>query len=360
MMPMSWAVRWRSWLRWMGTPYEFAARGRLWCYERGWCPTQRLPRPVISVGNLTLGGTGKTPVVIEVVQRLQARGFRVAVLSRGYRRTSQAPLLLVSDGQRLLAGPEEAGDEPYLIARRCPNALVAVGADRHKLGRWVLTHMPVDCFVLDDGFQHVQLHRDVNLLLVDAADLAGLQAALPIGRLREPLSAALRATAILITRVRGEGDASPVWDALQQACGSLPPPLLVRFSAEGVQPVGRDESRPLSMLRGRSAVVFSGVGNAESFHALVSGLGMTVAGTLVFPDHVRYTAAMVNLIRAKAKTCGADMWMTTEKDADKVAHFLEPHDDCWAVRLKTEILKGEDRLEQLLKLELPAPRAGDA
>ena len=87
---------------------------------------------------------------------------------------------------------------------------------------------------------------------------------------------------------------------------------------------------------------------------------MTVAETLVFPDHVHYTAGLVKLIRARATTCGADMWVTTEKDADKVAHFLEPHDDCWAVRLKTEILKGEDRLEQLLKLDLPAPKAGDA
>ena len=360
MMTMSWAVRWRSWLRWMGTPYELAARGRLWCYERGWCSTQRLPRPVISVGNLTLGGTGKTPVVIDMVQRLQARGLQVAVLSRGYRRTSRAPLLLVSDGQRLLAGPDEAGDEPYLIARRCPNAIVAVGADRHALGRWVLTRMAVDCFLLDDGFQHVQLHRDVNLLLVDATDLAGLQAAVPIGRLREPLSAALRATAILITRVGSEGDAGHVWNVLQQACGSLPPPLLVAFPADGMHRVGREESRPLSMFRGRSAVVFSGIGNAESFHALVSGLRMTVAETLVFPDHVHYTAGLVKLIRARATTCGADMWVTTEKDADKVAHFLEPHDDCWAVRLKTEILKGEDRLEQLLKLDLPAPKAGDA
>jgi tetraacyldisaccharide 4'-kinase len=344
----------------MGIPYELAARGRLWCYKRGWCRTQRLPRPVISVGNLTVGGTGKTPIVIYVLQRLLARGFRVAVLSRGYRRTSQAPQLLVSDGQQVLARPEEAGDEPYLIARRCPGAIVAVGADRYSLGQWVLTRVPVDCFLLDDGFQHVQLHRDVNLLLVDATDLSGLQAALPIGRLREPLSAAARATAILITRAGCEQEANQVWHLLQQACGSLPSPLLVGFLAEEFRRVGQEESRPLPMFRGRTAVVFSGIGNAESFHALISELGMTVAESLVFPDHVHYTAGMINMIRARANACGADLLVTTEKDADKVAPFLEPQDGCWAVRLRTEILKGEDRLEQLLRLDPPVKQAGHA
>jgi len=107
-----------------------------------------------------MGGTGKTPVVMYVVDRLIAQGKRVAILSRGYRRRSKAPQLLVSDGQQVLVGPEEAGDEPYLMARRCPHAVVAVGADRYALGQWVLSRLPVDCFVLDDGFQHVQLHRD--------------------------------------------------------------------------------------------------------------------------------------------------------------------------------------------------------
>ncbi|MBI4003295.1 MAG: tetraacyldisaccharide 4'-kinase [Nitrospira defluvii] len=350
MMETNTSVRLRSWLWWLGAPYELAARVRLWCYERGWSRTQRLPRPVISVGNLTVGGTGKTPVVMHVVERLAAQGKRVAVLSRGYRRRSQARQLLVSDGQRVLVGPEEAGDEPYLIARRCPYAVVAVGADRYALGQWVLSRLPVDCFVLDDGFQHVQLHRDVNLLLVDAADLAGIQAALPIGRLREPLSAAARATAILITRVRNEQDADAVWRRLLQAGGSLPPPLLVGFPAEEFRRVGGEERRPLAAFHGRSAVIFSGIGNAESFHTLVAGLGVTVAETLAFPDHVHYTHVMVETIRAKAKACGADLLVTTEKDADKVAPFLGSHDVCWAIRLRTEILTGHARLEQLLRL----------
>ena len=352
--------RLRSWVRWIGIPYEMAARFRLWCYRQGWFRTQRLPHLVISVGNLTVGGTGKTPVVMHLIERLQAQGRRVAVLSRGYRRISQAPQLLVSDGQRVLVGPEEAGDEPYLIARRCPGAVVAVGADRYALGQWVLSRVPVDCFLLDDGFQHVQLHRDLNLLLIDATDLAGLQAALPIGRLREPLSAAARATAIAITRVDVEHDAAQVWQLMQQACGELPPPVLVGFPAEEFRRVGKEERRPLTTFRGRSAVLFSGIGNAASFHTVVSRLGVTVAGTVALPDHVHYTDSMVKTIRARANACGTDLLVTTEKDADKVAPFLNPHDFCWAVRLRTMVLKGEEQLEQLLRFDPQATKAGHA
>ncbi|ULA68690.1 MAG: Tetraacyldisaccharide 4'-kinase [Nitrospira sp.] len=340
----------QSWLRWVGYPYELAARLRLWGYEQGWFQTHRLPRPVISIGNLTVGGTGKTPVVMHVVDRLIAQGKRVAILSRGYRRRSKAPQVLVSDGRQVLVGPEEAGDEPYLMARRCPQAVVAVGADRYSLGQWVLSRLPVDCFVLDDGFQHVQLHRDVNLLLVDATDPAGLRATLPIGRLREPLSAAARASAVLITRVDREQAGNQIWRQLQQACPTLSPPVSVGFPAEEFRRVGRDEQRPLDAFHGRSAVIFSGIGNAGSFHALVAGLGITVIETLAFPDHVHYTDAMMEKIRARAKAGGIDLLVTTEKDADKVAPFLTADDACWAVRLRTQIVSGQERLERLLNL----------
>lgn len=350
----------QSWVRWVGYPYELAVRLRLWAYQRGWLQTRRLPRPVISIGNLTVGGTGKTPVVMHVVERLIAQGNRVAVLSRGYRRRSKAPQVLVSDGHQVLVGPDEAGDEPYLMARRCPRAVVAVGADRHALGLWVLSRVAVDCFVLDDGFQHVQLHRDVNLLLVDATDAAGLRALLPVGRLREPLSAAARASALLITRVDREEAAEPVRQQLLRACPTLPPPIYVAFPAEEFTRVGTDERGTLDSFKGRSALIFSGIGNAGSFHALVASIGITVTETLAFPDHVHYTHAMMEMIRAKAQACGADLLVTTEKDAGKVAPFLKAADACWAVRLRTEIVSGRDRLERLLRLDPEGRPAPDA
>jgi len=341
----------QSWLRWVGYPYELAVRLRLRGYERGWFPTRRLPRPVISIGNLTVGGTGKTPVVMHVVERLIAQGKRVAILSRGYRRRSKAPQVLVSDGRQVLVGPDEAGDEPYLMARRCPQAVVAVGADRHALGQWVLSRVAVDCFVLDDGFQHVQLHRDVNLLLVDATDSAGLRATLPVGRLREPLSAAARASVLLITRVDSEEAGEPVRQQLRLGCPTLPPPVYVGFPAEEFRRVGTDERGALDAFHGRSALIFSGIGNAGSFHALVAGLGITVTETLAFPDHVHYTHAMMETIRARAQARGVDLLVTTEKDAGKVAQFLTAEDACWAVRLRTEIVSGQERLERLLRCD---------
>ena len=172
----------RKGLYWVAGLYGLIIRFRLWCYRKGWLTTTRLSCRVVSVGNLTVGGTGKTPIVILLTEWLSAKGKKVAILSRGYKRMSKEPRLLVSDGSRILVGPVEAGDEPFLMAQRCPQAIVAVGADRVALGQWVLEQHPVDCIVLDDGFQHRSLHRDVDLVLLDATDAAGLDALLPAGR----------------------------------------------------------------------------------------------------------------------------------------------------------------------------------
>ena len=145
----------KRWLLGLANLYSVIVKFRMWLYRREWLRSSRLPCRVISVGNMTVGGTGKTAVVMLLVKWLQEEGQRVAVLSRGYKRAGSAAHLLVSDGTRLLAGPIESGDEPFLIARHCPQAIVAVGSDRSALGRWVLEQFPVDCIVLDDGFQHL-------------------------------------------------------------------------------------------------------------------------------------------------------------------------------------------------------------
>jgi tetraacyldisaccharide 4'-kinase len=284
-----------------------------------------------------------------------AQGKRVAVLSRGYKRRSADRHLLVSDGQRVLVTPDQAGDEPYLIASRCPGAIVAVGADRVSVGRWVLEQSSVDRFVLDDGFQHVSLHRDVDILLVDATDVAGIQAALPAGRLREPLDAARRAHVIMMTRAASAADAEPVWRQLVDACGSLPPPLLVRFCAEGFHRiVGSDRLQP-DALKGVSAFLFSGIGNAGSFHDLVRGLGVSITDRVVFSDHAHYSAALVDKLRRRAKEAGASVVITTEKDAAKVAPFLSVAEAWWAVRLGTDVVQGAERLAKVLGMSASPP-----
>jgi tetraacyldisaccharide 4'-kinase len=336
-------------LLWAAIPYGMIAgfRARLYC--RRWLAQQKLPVPVISIGNVTLGGTGKTPMVIRLAEWLLAEGKRVAILSRGYRRTSRESKLLVSDGERLLVGPREAGDEPFLIAMRCPKAVVAVGADRYELGRWVLSRFPVDCILLDDGFQHLALHRDVNLLLVDATDAGGLEAVVPAGRLREPLTAAARATVIVVTRADVASQVVQVVQRLRDAIGPLPDPVQTVFRAEGLVSLTSGESRPLAWCRGKTALLCSGIGHAASFRATAEGLGIRLLDEIRYSDHHLYAATDIERLRARAGELKADLVVTTEKDGGKLTPMLTEADgNWWAVRLGTEITVGEDRLRQLV------------
>lgn len=332
----------------LAVPYGVVVRARAALYRLGWPATsRRLPCRVVSVGNLTVGGTGKTPVVIALVEQLLARGRRVGVLSRGYRRQSRETEMLVSDGRAVLVGPAEAGDEPYLIAMRCPRAVVAVGADRYRLGRWVLERHPIDCFVLDDGFQHLGLHRDADLLLVDVSDPAGLQALVPAGRLREPLSAASRATALLLTRA-DVGNWRDVVDTIEAATGRAAQPILSQFRAETLIDVATGEVRKAETLAGRTVVAVSGIGNPASFATLLQRIGLRVGDQIVFADHHDYTATDLESVRERARHSGADMIVTTEKDAGKIAPLLKSGEQVWAVRLSFDILSGRERFERTI------------
>ena len=333
---------------WAAIPYGVVARLRVLLYDWGWFAQRKLPVPVLSVGNLTLGGTGKTPVVIVLVDWLLAQGKRVAILSRGYRRTSTDPYLLVSDGERLLVSPKEAGDEPFLMAQRCPKAIVAVGADRYELGDWVLNRFPVDCLVLDDGYQHLGLYRDVNLLLVDATDAEGLAALVPSGRLREPLQAAARATAIVVTRADVPAQVTEVCHRLRATLGTMPDPIQVVFRPESLVSVVTGTSQALSWSKGKTALLCSGVGHAGSFRSLVERMGMKILDEVAYADHHDYTSHDVERLRARAAELQAELIVTTEKDACKLASLLQHTDSWWAVRLTTYVSAGEERLKQLV------------
>lgn len=334
-------------LRFLSVPYGLVVRARAWLYAVGWFPTWTLPCRVISVGNLTAGGTGKTPVVIWLVQSLLLRGLRVGVLSRGYKRQSGEEFLLVSDGKAVLAGPAEAGDEPHLIAARCPGAVVVVGADRYRAGQWVLSRFPLDCVVLDDGFQHLALHRDVNLLLVDASAPRDLGALLPAGRLREPLTAAARATLVLMTRVDQVRQQATVAEMVG-VLGCKEQPILVRFQPDLFVDVASGAAQGLEDVRGRSILLFSGIGNSDSFRATMSGLGVSVVDEVQFPDHYDYRNGDLERINDQARRCGAQLLVTTEKDAVKVAPLLRPGDRVLALRLGMDIVDGRERMERVV------------
>ena len=329
-------------------PYQLAVCSRLWLYTHGWLKPKRLPRPVVSVGNLTVGGTGKTPMTMWVAHYLAAQGKQVAILSRGYRRHSSKKFLLVSNGKDVLTGPVESGDEPFLMATRCPGVIVAVGADRYHLGLWVLAQQAVDCFVLDDGFQHLNLDRDLNFLLIDVSDSTGMQALVPIGRLREPLSSAQRATDILCTRVEDPEDVKPVRQALESAIGSAVSPITSRFEAQHLTCGNGDVTHEPSWLQGKRVLLFSGVANARSFRRLVEGLDAQVVDELIFPDHMTYTPNTLRQIQERADKAQADVRVTTEKDLVKVKPLWPYPEPVWALSLGVQFIEGQDKLEARL------------
>lgn len=278
---------------------------RSW-YERHPQSRRSLDRPVISVGNLSVGGSGKTPVVATLAGMLIDMRHRPAILSRGYaRRRTRDGVVVVSDGTRVLVPVEDSGDEPQMLARALPGVPVLVCADRHLAGR--LAEKQFDCTVmlLDDGFQHLALGRNVDVLVMPASDLD--EAVLPSGRLREPLDAASSADCVLVpgsdadvARVAATFDRMPVFRVT-----NLYAPLQ-----------GIDRSAPAA---GARVVAVAGIARPERFFSAVRAQGFELVRELRFPDHHWYSQRDLDRIRAIAKEAGADLVATTEKDAVRVA-----------------------------------------
>ncbi|NKB81469.1 MAG: tetraacyldisaccharide 4'-kinase [Nitrospirales bacterium] len=341
-------------------PYGIAVKARLWLYENQWIRSKTLPKPVISIGNLTVGGTGKTPMTIWLAQWLASKGWKVGVLSRGYRRRSRETQLLASNFHNILVEADQAGDEPFLLAQRCPGICVAVGADRYRLGQWVLDQYPVDVFVLDDGFQHLGISRDMNILLIDASDPEGLQQLLPAGRLREPLLGAARATVVILTRADTHHQQHDVLAPIRTATGKAFPCAITQFRPEYFLNISNGTQHPISSIQGKRVLLVSGIGNPSSFRRNMIALGPDHIDEYVFPDHHTYSSNDLAIIRQHAQCCATEIILTTEKDAVKIQPLLEPCDEIWSVRLGIQFLEGLETLEMLLTQTLTTVRKNDA
>jgi tetraacyldisaccharide 4'-kinase len=325
-------------------------KARSGLYASGLLTQHVLPCRVISVGNLTVGGTGKTPVVIALANALSAGGRRVGVISRGYRRRSTSEILEVSDGRSVRGDPEETGDEPYLIARRCPGVAVAVGADRPRVGQYLVDRYHVETMILDDGFQHLALRRDVDILIVDASAPFGNGYLLPRGRLREPVSAIARASAVLLTRARQAGRLEEIKAGIRAAA----PQARIGvsdFVPSAVMKVGGENEEHPGILKGERVLAVSGIAQPDSFRRLLEGMEATVAGQCVFPDHHAYSSDDVRSVRRTAERLGVDRIVTTEKDAVKLAHIenvVKHQVEIWAVRIDLEWLEGREEWERMV------------
>jgi tetraacyldisaccharide 4'-kinase len=285
--------------------YGAVTRTRLSLYRRGTFRTTKLDRPVISVGNLTVGGTGKTPLVEWVSKTIAGAGKKVCILTRGYGREHPQRQVVVSDGQTILATPIEAGDEPYLLATGLlGSAAVISNGDRISAGRYAIEALGSECFVLDDGFQHLRLARDLNIVTIDATNPWGGGVLLPHGRLREPLAGLSRADCVVITRSNQIQDLNPL---RAQIAG------LIRA------PVFESTMRPVrNLLSGGPVAAFCGVGNPQSFFDQLRRTGYVLLFEKAFADHHWYTQNDIDELTRTATRAGATSLITTAKDAVKL------------------------------------------
>jgi tetraacyldisaccharide 4'-kinase len=288
---------------------------------------------IISVGNLNVGGTGKTPAVLHLAGMLVQAGRKVGILTRGYGRRARAPLTF--KGTEPLPSVEEAGDEPLLLARRCPEARVLVGADRRALARRARDEFGLEVVLLDDGFQHRRLARDEDVVVVDEAAGFGNGQMLPRGPLREPLSALSRATLFWVRVATEPARHLPV----------LPGPRVrTRYRATAwVDPSGAEH--PSEALSGAPVLALAGLARPASFLRTLRQLGADLRDAALFPDHHRFTPDELRDVEARAARHGARI-VTTEKDAVRLPRGFE----AWAVRLGVEVLEGEELLRRALGL----------
>jgi tetraacyldisaccharide 4'-kinase len=327
--------------------YGLGARMRRRLYARGWLRVRQLPVPVVSVGNLTVGGTGKTPVVACLARLFQDRGQRVAILSRGYGGQS-CNVVCISDGRHTYKQPPEVGEEPYWLARTLPGVAVYTGACRYAAGLAAWQECKPDLFVLDDGFQHFQLHRDLDLVLLDAAAPFGNGYLLPRGPLREPHSALAAAHSLILTRFDPEHHQAQI--ASIRAAFPDKPVLTAAISPVSVTAYPGGEANALAALNRRALMAFAGLARPEVFTATLQELGVDLKGYRVFPDHHAYSEAELDRLTATAWSLGAQGLVTTGKDWARLG-------ERWNGELPLWVLEVEARLEDAGPvLELLEPR----
>ena len=265
---------------------------------------RRLVRPVISVGNLSVGGTGKTPAVAAIAQRLIDAGQRPSILSRGYAR-ADAPdgVVVVSNGDQILASVDRAGDEPMMVARQVPRATVCVSPDRHLAGTLAERQLGCTVHILDDGFQHLELARNLDVLVTTIGEITGGRV-MPMGRLREPIDAAARAHFLVVSDATAGAASSEAWTlGISQSCGSLRSLGVPVSLSGGLKPAATSR-----------IVAVAGIAHPDRFVAMLRDAGWNVVESMAFQDHHRFTGADVAAIESKRTAAGADVVFTTDKD----------------------------------------------
>jgi len=318
--------------------YGSAMRIRAWLYARGFFPSHSLSAKVISVGNITLGGTGKTPFASFLAEAVPARGFRAAVLSRGYKGNYAGPCGVVSNGKKILMTPRESGDESYLLAGALKGVPVLVGKKRRISGDFAVESFKSQVVILDDGFQHLALKRDINFLLLDAQNLFGNGWVFPRGPLREPMNQVKRADAVILTKCDQSDNIKKLKRNLNEIAGNLPI-FATHYIPAGIKPRGETDIFSVDLLKNRKVWAFTGIGDPDSFHRTLTTLGARVVGFEAFPDHYWFKYEDFQRLAREGEAGGAEVLITTEKDMIRLEGFTPGKLSLWAVAVKHEFLE---------------------
>ena len=329
---------------------------RYFLYRTGLLRRYPLGTQVISIGNVTAGGTGKTPVTEIFARTLAAEGRKVAILSRGYRR-KEAPWwqrlftqviekpLVVSDGRRVLLDSATGGDEPYMLASNLPGVAVVVDRNRVKAGRYAVNRLGCDTLILDDGFQYQKLKHSIEVVLVDSTNPFGNGNLLPRGILREPVRNLKRADIIFLTKCRG--DVSAVKEEIRRY-NTTAEIVECNHTPKVMKDVWSREEFPLDWLRDKTVCTLSGIASPKGFENSLRHLGAKVVWCERYADHHRYDASEVLYALNRTADMGADALVTTEKAAVRVPRLETAPVKCLYLRIAIEILVGGESFTQLI------------
>jgi tetraacyldisaccharide 4'-kinase len=333
--------------------YGWAVKLRRTFYKKAIFKSKRLPCSIISIGNITVGGTGKTPMTIYVAKVVKQLGYNVAVISRGYKGKAEKIGGIVSDGKVLLMTPESAGDEPYMMAKRLKDVPVIVGKNRLKAGRLAISKFDPDVIVLDDGFQHLKLQRDLDLVLLDYRKPFGSGHLLPRGVMREPASALLNANAIILTRSDAVNENEMSSSLKKLRFYERNKPIYHTFHHPFVYSIINGEKKIFEKnikeilrqnsecIKGRTVFAFSGLADNHDFQQTVKSLSCNLSGYMEFPDHHPYSEKDLKDISAAAKRSMSECLITTEKDYVRMAHKINWPGDLFVIGIEIDF--GEDK-----------------
>lgn len=335
-------------------------------YTKAVFKSKRLSCPVISIGNISVGGTGKTPMTIYVADIVKNLGYKVAIVSRGYKGSAESVGGIVCDERTILMAPEVAGDEPYMMAARLKDVPIIVGKNRFGAGMLAIREFDPDIIVLDDGFQHLKLQRDLDLVLLDYRKPFGNGNLLPRGIMREPVSSLSNANALILTRSDSATDSARSPLQIHMERFSFMTPVFRTFHVPFVYKVSKGNSFSLKvnsqnalisdpkMIKGRTVFAFSGLANNSNFRQTIESLNCHISGFMEFPDHHPYSDRDLEDILATAKKSMSDCLITTEKDYVRIAHKIEWVDDLFVVGIKIDFGTDKERFNTFLKDKINA------